>query len=68
MGGYLQKKFVPRSIPQRGTIFEFEYLGEFETKIEKILGSVPGAQVELIHEKNQRSKILWYCPFKGTVA
>jgi hypothetical protein len=23
---------------------------------------------KLIHEKNQKSKISWHCPFKGTVA
>ena len=64
--GYLQKKFVPRSHPQPGTILELEYLGEFETEIEKILGSVSGAQEELIYEKNHKSKISWYCPFKST--
>ncbi len=27
-----------------------------------------GAGGKLIHEKNQKQKISWHCPFKGTVA
>jgi hypothetical protein len=34
--------------------FKFEYLGEFKTEFENILGHESGAQVGLIHEKNQR--------------
>ncbi len=26
-----------------------------------------GAGGKLIHEKNQKKKISWHCPFKGTV-
>ncbi len=26
-----------------------------------------GARGKLIHEKNQKQKISWHCPFKGTV-
>jgi hypothetical protein len=44
--------------------FEFEYLGEFITEFENILGYESGAQMGLIDEKNQRSKISCYCPFK----
>jgi hypothetical protein len=44
--------------------FEFEYLGEFITEFENILGYKPEAQMGLIDEKNQRSKISCYCPFK----
>ncbi len=34
--------------------FKFEYLGNFETELENILGHESGAQVGSIHEKNQR--------------
>jgi hypothetical protein len=34
--------------------FKFEYLGEFETEFENILGHESGAQVGSIYEKNQR--------------
>jgi hypothetical protein len=44
--------------------FEFEYLGEFGTEFENILVYETGAQVGSIYEKNQRSKISCYCPFK----
>jgi hypothetical protein len=43
---------------------KFEYLVEFETEFENILGHESGAQVGSIREKNQRSKISCYCPFK----
>jgi hypothetical protein len=46
--------------------FKFEYLGEIETEFENILGQESGGQVVSIHEKNQRSKISCYCPFKAT--
>jgi hypothetical protein len=44
--------------------FEFEYLGEFITDLENILGYESRAQMGLIDEKNQRSKISCFCPFK----
>ncbi len=44
--------------------FKFEYLGEFMTEFENILGYESEAQMGLIDEKNQRSKISCYCPFK----
>ncbi len=51
---YLQILFVNRGIRPHGTTFELEYLVEFETEYENILGcgsgSVPG------HEKNQKPK------------
>ncbi len=34
--------------------FKFEYLGEFETEFENILGHESEGQVVLIREKNQR--------------
>jgi hypothetical protein len=47
----------------RGTTFEFEYLGGFEIEIKNILEHESGAHMGLIHEKNQRPKILCYCTF-----
>ncbi len=47
--------------------FIFEYLREFETEFENILGHESGGQVVSIHEKKQRSKISCYCPFKEAV-
>jgi hypothetical protein len=47
-----------------GTIFEFEYLGEFVKEIKNILGHESGAYMRLIHEKNQKPKIACYCTFK----
>ncbi len=45
--------------------FEFEYLGEFETEFENILGLDSGAQEGSIDEKKKhRSKISCYHPFK----
>jgi hypothetical protein len=44
--------------------FEFECLGEFVTEFENILGYESGAQMGLIDEKNQQSKISCYCPFQ----
>jgi hypothetical protein len=45
--------------------FEFEYLGEFETEFENILGYKSGAQVCSFDGKKQRAKISCYCPFKA---
>ncbi len=42
----------------RGTTFEFKYLGEFEMEIKNNLGHESGAHMGLIHENNQRPKIL----------
>jgi hypothetical protein len=46
--------------------FEFEYLGEFETEFENILGYKSGAQVCSFDRKKRRSKISCYRPFKMT--
>ncbi len=43
-----------------------EYLREFSEKFETTLMVNSGAWGKLIHEKNQKSKILWHCPFKCT--
>ncbi len=45
-----------------------EYLREFSKKFETVLMGYSGAGGRLIDEKNQKQKILWHCPFKGTVA
>ncbi len=47
--------------------FEFEYLGEFETEFENILGFKSGAQVCSFDGKKRRSKISCYCPFKDSL-
>ncbi len=43
-----------------------EYLREFSKKFETTLLVYSGAWGKMIHEKNQKSKISWHCPFKGT--
>jgi hypothetical protein len=45
--------------------FEFEYLSEFVIEFKNILGYESEAQMGLIDEKNQKSKISCYCPFKA---
>ncbi len=42
-----------------------EYLREFSKKFETVLMKYSGAGGKLIHEKNQKPKISWHCPFKG---
>ncbi len=41
-----------------------EYLREFSKKFETVLMGYSGAGGKLIHKKNQKQKISWYCPFK----
>ncbi len=41
-----------------------EYLREFSKKFETVLMEYSGAGGKLIHEKNQKQKISWHCPFK----
>ncbi len=41
-----------------------EYLREFSKKFEKAVLVYSEAWRKLIHEKNQKSKISWHCPFK----
>ncbi len=43
---------------------ELENLREFSKNFETALMVYSGAWGKLIHEKNQKSKILWHCPFK----
>ena len=42
---------IPRGLIPRRTTFEFEYLREFETEFENILGYESGAKVGVINEK-----------------
>ncbi len=44
-----------------------EYLREFSKKFEMAVMVYSDAWGKLIHEKNQKSKISWHCPFKGIV-
>ncbi len=48
----------------RWCTFTCEYLREFSKKFEKVLMGYSGAGGKLIHEKNQKQKISWHCPFK----
>ncbi len=41
----------------------YKYLSEFSKKFETALRVYSGAMGKLIHEKNQKSKISWHCPF-----
>ncbi len=41
-----------------------EYLRECSNKFETVLMGYSGAGGKLIHEKNQKQKISWHCPFK----
>jgi hypothetical protein len=43
-----------------------EYFRKFSKKFETALVVYSGAWGKLIHEKNQKRKISWHCPFKGT--
>ncbi len=45
-----------------------EYIHEFSKKFETALMVYSKAWGKLMHEKNQKSKISWHCPFKGTQA
>ncbi len=40
-----------------------EYLCEFSKKLKTVLMGYSGAGGKLIHEKNQKQKISWHCPF-----
>ncbi len=44
-----------------------EYLREFSKKFEMILVLLSGDWGKLIHEKNLKQKISWYCPFKCAI-
>ncbi len=45
-----------------------EYLHEFLKKFETLLMEYTGAGGKMIHVRNQKQKISWHCPFKGTNA
>ncbi len=41
-----------------------KYIHKFSKKFEVALMVYSGSRGKLIHEKNQKSKISWHCPFK----
>ncbi len=45
-----------------------KYLREFSKKFETVLMEYSGAGGKLIHEKNQKQKISWHCPFNLSVS
>ncbi len=47
----------------RWSTLSCEYLREFSGKFETALMVYSGAWGKLIHEKSQKSKISWHCPF-----
>ncbi len=53
-----------RCILERWYTYRSEYLREFETEFEDILGCESGVHMGSIIEKNQRSTISCYCTFK----
>ncbi len=55
------------SFPQQICTSTCKYLREFSIKFEMILMLLSEAWGKMIHEKNQKQKISWHCPFKGTV-
>ncbi len=59
-----QNNFFPRILIIRGMTFEFEYLGDFEFKVENNLGSWSGDQELAFDEKKRMSKISCKCTFK----
>ncbi len=48
----------------RWSTLSCEYLREFSKKFETALMVYSGPWGKLIHEKNQKQKISWHCPFK----
>ncbi len=48
----------------RWCTFTCEYLREFSKTSKTVLMGYSGAGGKLIHEKNQKQKISWHCPFK----
>jgi hypothetical protein len=51
----------------RWSTLSCEYLRKFSKKFETALMVYSRAWGKLIHEKNQKSKISWHCPFIGIV-
>jgi hypothetical protein len=51
----------------RWCTLSFEYLREFSKKFETALLVNSGAWGKLIHEKKQKSKISWHCPFNPKI-
>ncbi len=58
--------FICHRCRHRWSTLSCEYLRKFSKKFEIALMVYSGDWGKLIHEKNQKSKISWHCPFKGT--
>jgi hypothetical protein len=54
----------PAGYQTRGTTFKYKYFWEFNTEFKNILGCEFRDCMGSICRKNQRSKILRYCPLK----
>ncbi len=61
-------KFFHRCRWHRWQTLSCEYLREISKKFDTILMVKSEAWGKLIQEKNQKQKISWHCPFKGTVS
>ncbi len=57
-------KICRRCCWYRWSTLTCEYLREFSKKFKTVLLGYSGAGGKLIHEKNQKQKISWHCPFK----
>ncbi len=57
-------KFATRCRWYRWCTLTCDYLREFSKKFETVLMQYSGAGGKLIHQKNQKQKISWHCPFK----
>ncbi len=59
-------KFAIGVVDTGGAPWTREYLREFSKKFETVQVEYSGAGGKLIHEKNQKQKISWHCPFNYT--
>ncbi len=63
---WYRRKFCRRCRWYRWCTFTYEYFREFSKKFETVWMGYSGAGGKLIHEKNQKQKILWQCPFNAS--
>ncbi len=63
-----RQQFCRRCRWYRRCTLNCDYLREFSKKFETVLMQYSGAGEKLIHQKNQKQKISWHCPFKGAQA
>jgi hypothetical protein len=57
-------KFGTGVVDTGGAPWLANIFANFRKKFETVLMGYSGAEGKLIHEKNQRQKISWHCPFK----